>query len=242
MNSDYSLADLARLADVTPRTVRYYVAQGLLPSPDAAGPATRYSEGHLARLRLIRRLQRDHLPLAEIRERLEQMSDAEVVAALAMTTSTPQARTALDAAGTVDYIRNLMEQARIEPTVHRAAVSQPAAMPPAPAAGPPEQPTSARRAFALRGKDAPAPAPAVRSASMPAPMERLEALHEDISGADVARSPDDRSPSRPARSTWERVVVTPDIEIHVRRPLRPLDNKRADTLERYARELFQDEP
>ena len=29
----YSLSDLARLADVTPRTVRYYVALGLLPSP-----------------------------------------------------------------------------------------------------------------------------------------------------------------------------------------------------------------
>ena len=71
----YSLGDLARLADVTPRTVRYYVAQGLLPSPDAAGPATRYGEGHLARLRLIRRLQREHLPLAEIRVRLERMED-----------------------------------------------------------------------------------------------------------------------------------------------------------------------
>jgi hypothetical protein len=48
--------------------------------------------------------------------------------------------------------------------------------------------------------------------------------------------------SRPAKSTWERLVITPDIEIHVRRPLKPLDNKRADHLERYARELFQDEP
>ena len=63
----YSLTDLVRLAGVTPRTVRYYVAQGLLPSPEQAGPSTRYGEGHLARLRLIRRLQRDHLPLAEIR-------------------------------------------------------------------------------------------------------------------------------------------------------------------------------
>ena len=81
----YSLADLARLADVTPRTVRYYVAQGLLPSPEAAGSATRYGEGHLARLRLIRRLQRDHLPLAEIRSRLERMGDDEVDAVLGAT-------------------------------------------------------------------------------------------------------------------------------------------------------------
>ena len=85
----HSLADLARLADVTPRTVRYYVAQGLLPSPDAAGPATRYGEGHLARLRLIRRLQRDHLPLSEIRGRLEQLDDAGVASALAAADAVP---------------------------------------------------------------------------------------------------------------------------------------------------------
>src|ERR671913_1542688 len=77
----YTLIDLARLADVTPRTVRYYVAQGLLPSPEAAGPATRYGEAHLARLRLIKRLQRDHLPLAEIRLRLERLCGDEGVAA-----------------------------------------------------------------------------------------------------------------------------------------------------------------
>ena len=92
MQADYSLADLARMADVTPRTIRYYVAQGLLPSPDAAGPATRYSDEHLARLRLIRRMQRDHLPLAEIRERLEQMGDAEVVKTLAAMGSQPPGR------------------------------------------------------------------------------------------------------------------------------------------------------
>ena len=91
----YSLSDLARLADVTPRTVRYYVALGLLPSPEAAGPATRYGEGHLARLRLIRRLQRDHLPLAEIRIRLERMADDEIIA----TVSALDARRAGSVAG-----------------------------------------------------------------------------------------------------------------------------------------------
>ena len=69
----YSLNDLARLAGVTTRTIRYYVAQGLLPSPEAAGPATRYGEGHLRRLRLIKRMQREHLPLSEIRGRIERL-------------------------------------------------------------------------------------------------------------------------------------------------------------------------
>jgi DNA-binding transcriptional MerR regulator len=223
VHTDYSLADLARLADVTPRTIRYYVAQGLLPSPDAAGPATRYSDGHLARLRLIRRMQRDHLPLAEIREQLEQMSDGEVAEALAAMGSLPASqRATADPEGTVGYIRSLMEQARIEPNVH-------------PAVEPPAQ---------------------VSHMHMTSPLHRMTAAREDLASwpepsmaapAQLARASgpaplDDTPLSRPSRSTWERVVITPDIEIHVRRPLKPLDIKRADHLERYARELFQDEP
>ena len=61
MPSDYSLSELAKLADVSPRTVRYYIAQGLLPSPVQQGPNTRYTDAHLDRLRLIRRLQAAHL-------------------------------------------------------------------------------------------------------------------------------------------------------------------------------------
>ena len=76
----YSLADLCGLADVTPRTVRYYIAQGLLRSPGTTGPGARYDDGHLARLRLIRRLQREHLPLAEIRARLAALTDDEAIA------------------------------------------------------------------------------------------------------------------------------------------------------------------
>jgi DNA-binding transcriptional MerR regulator len=80
MPTQYSLADLCDLADVTPRTVRYYIAQGLLRSPSGAGPSSRYDDGHLNRLRLIRRLQREHLPLSEIRNRLAAVSDEEAEA------------------------------------------------------------------------------------------------------------------------------------------------------------------
>jgi DNA-binding transcriptional MerR regulator len=65
------LTELADRAGVSPRTVRYYIQQGLLPSPDSRGPGTRYEREHLDRLRLIRLLQHEHLPLAEIRRRLE---------------------------------------------------------------------------------------------------------------------------------------------------------------------------
>src|SRR5688572_32962215 len=72
------LAELCHAAKVTPRTVRYYIQQGLLPAPESRGPGAHYNEGHLARLRLVRRLQREHLPLGEIRERLARLTDAEV--------------------------------------------------------------------------------------------------------------------------------------------------------------------
>jgi len=76
----YTVTELADLAGVTPRTVRYYLAQGLLPAVGASGPGAKYGDEHLARLRLIKRLQREHQPLAEIRRRLEPLSDDEVVA------------------------------------------------------------------------------------------------------------------------------------------------------------------
>ena len=66
----FKLQGLADAADVTPRTVRYYIAQGLMPSPGRLGANTRYGREHLERLRLIRSLQDEGLPLAEIRDRV----------------------------------------------------------------------------------------------------------------------------------------------------------------------------
>jgi DNA-binding transcriptional MerR regulator len=79
----YSLTDLAGASGIPVRTLRYYLAQGLLPAPSRRGRLTRYPEGTLRRLQLLKRLRAAHLPLAEIRERLDVMSDADVVAALA---------------------------------------------------------------------------------------------------------------------------------------------------------------
>jgi DNA-binding transcriptional MerR regulator len=79
---EYSIGELADLAGVTPRTIRYYVSIGLLASPPQAGPKTRYTDGHLKRLRLIRHLQKQHLPLGEIADQLADLNDEEVEAAL----------------------------------------------------------------------------------------------------------------------------------------------------------------
>lgn len=85
MKQDKSLTigELAVSAHVSLRTIRYYQQQGLLPSPGRRGPGSHYSLADLRRLRLIRRLQQDHIPLAEIRQRLRRMSDKEIEALVA---------------------------------------------------------------------------------------------------------------------------------------------------------------
>jgi DNA-binding transcriptional MerR regulator len=72
----YDISQLAELSGLTVRTIRYYVQQQLLPSSISMGPGASYPEEALARLLLIRQLQRENLSLAEIRERLGVPGDA----------------------------------------------------------------------------------------------------------------------------------------------------------------------
>ena len=211
-NDSYDLAELSDLADVTPRTVRYYVQQGLLPSPGARGLGARYDRGHLDRLQLIKRLQREHLPLAEIRARLAALSDAEVGALLEEPDRAGRHGSALA------YVQDVL-----------------AGRPPRRAPNtPPRRSTAAPQSSAeslrcLReepsGYDPAAPADG-------APMRA--APDEDAGGAAA------HEPPGPARSTWERVALAPDVELHVRRPLSRAQNKLVDRLIEHARTLFTD--
>jgi DNA-binding transcriptional MerR regulator len=72
------ISALAERAGVTPRTVRYYVAERLLPPPGGAGQQRVYTHEHLLRLKAIRRLKEAHLPLGEIRQRLAGLSVLEL--------------------------------------------------------------------------------------------------------------------------------------------------------------------
>ena len=220
----YSLSDLTRLADVTPRTVRYYVAQGLLPSPEAAGPATRYGEGHLARLRLIKRLQRDHLPLAEIRARLERMDDEGVLAA-AEALDPQEPEPSLDRADTLGFVRSLMRQAGVRHTVEATG-----------SASEPQVPARRDLTLAESSADEAGPRWAAAPASPAAPVPAAPTP----AAPTPAMSPATGPRTQPDRTTWERLVISPDVELHVRRPLDRLTNKRVDQLERIARELFED--
>jgi len=193
--SEYSLQDLVDLAGVTPRTIRYYIAQGLLPSPGKAGPGTTYADGHLNRLRLIRRLQREHLPLAEIRSRLASLDDATVAALVEAPASEPPVDSA------IDYIRSVLEG---DASFEAMALSSPAAPP----ASPPP-------AYAI---------------NLEVPRFRL---------AEPSETSTETPP--PDRSQWDRILLAPDVELHVRRPLGRRAHKRVERLIQIARELLEED-
>ena len=183
-----TLAELSAQADVTPRTVRFYIAQGLLPSPARPGPGAKYGDEHLHRLQLIRRLQREHLPLAEIRHRLDELSEDQLEDLLA--TPEPPRSSALD------YIRG-----------HLA-----------------ERPATHYR---------PDPSPSFMPAAAPPRVQRVQAERPIPTGL---------PPEPPSqRSTWERLELTPDIEIHVRRPLDRRTNRALEKILESARDILRSE-
>jgi DNA-binding transcriptional MerR regulator len=63
----YSIDELAALGNVSRRTVRFYVHEGLLPAPLGVGRGRHYDASHLARLHQVRALQDAGRRLDEIR-------------------------------------------------------------------------------------------------------------------------------------------------------------------------------
>ncbi len=70
MPETYGIAELAREFEVTPRTIRFYEAEGLL-APLRDGQRRVYRPRDRTRLRLILRGRRLGFPLAEVREIVE---------------------------------------------------------------------------------------------------------------------------------------------------------------------------
>jgi len=64
----FALDELASLAGVTPRTVRFYIAEGLLDPPAGVKRGAHYLRRHLEQLLLVRRWTDSGLSLQRIRE------------------------------------------------------------------------------------------------------------------------------------------------------------------------------
>ncbi|WP_433733118.1 MerR family transcriptional regulator [Nocardia sp. CA-129566] len=71
VQSEYTIDELARVADTTVRSVRVYHERGLLPSPEVRGRIGYYRSDHLERLQTISRLLSRGMKLNGIRELLE---------------------------------------------------------------------------------------------------------------------------------------------------------------------------
>ena len=174
----YGIKTLCSEAGVTPRTVHYYIQLGLLPGAGTVGPGARYRSGHLSRLRLIRLLQQEHLPLGEIRQHLEALDDRQIEILL----SEHSARSESPPSSAADYIRALL---RPDPFAGTATATRPQARQTIPP----------------------------RTAGLPAA----------------------------ERSQWERIVLSADVELHVRRPLSREQNRRVDRLIEQARDVFKED-
>ena len=212
-DSGLTMSELAALTDVSVRTIRYYIAKGLLPAPGREGPSTRYDDAFVARLRLIKQLRAANLPLAEIRSRLADLSDDEIAALTETPTPEPP-----DSA--LDYVRTLLagpDAAWPEFALQGTAWEMPDLEPD-------ERPSLQKRAAALPSWGARPQA----SEAPPAPMLRRTS---------PMRPPAEAKPPTPERSHWERIVLEPDVELHVRRPLTRHQNKRVERLIAFAREL-----
>ena len=64
----YAIGDLARLAGVSRRTVRYYVQENLIPPPLGVGRGDHYGPEHLERILRVKAMQEAGKTLDEIRQ------------------------------------------------------------------------------------------------------------------------------------------------------------------------------
>lgn len=127
---------LAEQAGAPVRTIRFYIAEGLLPGPGGRGKATLYGEEHALRLRLIRQLVAQRVPLAEIREQVSRLSLEEVRALLVERGRAEQLLRAARAVSPRDYVATLLStaqaarhQAPAEPARAQSALAPEAALP-----------------------------------------------------------------------------------------------------------------
>jgi DNA-binding transcriptional MerR regulator len=222
-DAPYSISDLAGLTGLSVRTIRYYLAQGLIPASGESGPGAHYGEGHLGRLRLVRRLQQQHLPLAEIRTRLASLSDDDVVALESADAPTVDPRQS----SALDYVRSVL------------AGTPP--FPPMPAT----PPVSPAPTAALRAPGAPIPAP-TSAPTLARRMLRLGSPHVAEARLELSPAPPMAPPTEPSaatieRSQWERLSLGPNLELHVRRPLSRLEQKRVERLITIARQVLKEE-
>jgi DNA-binding transcriptional MerR regulator len=216
-----TLGELTEAADVSVRTVRYYIAEGLLPPPEGSGPRSAYAPGHLDRLRLIQRLKDAYLPLKEIRRRLAGLDD-EAVRSLLAAADEPAVSAETwhdpDLAGAREYLSMMetRERYRTEPMalpLQTPLVADSLFQPEPRSGGPEPARTRGPRAEGVFS---------VRPASRPETVERhdLGATHSTSEGL------------------WHRIALGDEAELVISERVYSRHRDRVDWLVRWARKVF----
>jgi len=229
-----TLAELSERSGVEIRTLRSWIAQGVVPGADTAGRNARYSVAALTRARAVRAMRELYgMPMTEIRRAFLTADDAKIEAYAAM--AQPAAATARveaapeqagreeasapsptrpDPASAADYLRNLRRAG-----VFGAAPAGPVGdlrpafpqmrartSPPEPPAPPEPADFAPAAEFFETSESAPAPEPAPAAGSR---LARLVEALEQVAGP--------RPPRRRAKSeVRNHIPITPDLELAVR--------------------------
>ncbi len=208
----YSLPELTRAAEVSTRTIRYYISEGLLPPPTGAGPGSHYTDAHLDRLRLIGQLKTEYLPLREIRRRLDSLGDDAVRALLAR----PAAPPGRDSA--VDYVGRLLRSQQAPAT--------------------PDPPPRVRLEETIVPSAALNAAPGVAETPPPGSYPMLGRVYP----AAAVDLPPETEPEEDAEvadpGTWRRVPLGDDAELLIRESTYRRRRDRVEWLIAWARRVF----
>jgi DNA-binding transcriptional MerR regulator len=238
MMSAWTISELAAAADVTPRTIRYYTAEGLLPPPEIRGKYALYSEDHLNRLRLIAQLKAAYLPLNEIRTRLARLTPDQVAQLLAEHEEMPQEPASTSAAG---YIAQVLQN-RMAPPPPQIPLGYKASGPKEPDLFRPEASLAETGPSHGDMPTAGAPKPVLQ----PGRVEPLQPADRSMLSRFVPQrlSSGTTKPteaSEEQRETWQRVTLASGVELHFREPSAPDLHEHIAELIQIARELFPDE-
>jgi DNA-binding transcriptional MerR regulator len=235
----YTISQLADIAGVTPRTIRYYTAEGLLPRPDARGQYALYGQEHLLRLRLIGRLKQAYLPLGEIKARIAEL-DIQQIRQLLEEYGDPPAPAA--PASAADYLAHLRARQQAPPR-HVAELAEPYGVgSPSLSLRPPaaDAPADVPQATPVYGFAAPIAPPAALPRPAEAP-QQAGLLRKLIPPRRTAEPKSVDAAPEPAEGEqrWRRVTLAPGVELHVREPATAPLRERIEQLIALARTLFE---
>ncbi len=232
-----TISELADQAGVTERTIRYYVEQGVLPPPERGRPAE-YTDEHVRRLALIRRLKEQYLPLEEIRDMMQRLSLEQVEALVTQHPGAPEQAKSETLEPAADYIAGVLRQATAREQMKKASAPPPPIPPPyLPIAPTSPAPTAPNPAFPaapatpapteppwlpmLPGSPPPPPGtPPPAYPGYPGPQWEPTTPAPSRSITPIVPAPPQWLPPATERPTpgqseqWQRITLAPGIELH----------------------------